>query len=92
MNKRIKELAEQAGVYEGVFTKHGGVSCNLKGYSMLPDEMAKFAELIVAECVTKLKETKKVELPFIQAVNEHAQELPLSVYIAELKQHFRVEE
>ena len=52
----------------------------------------KFAELIVAECVTELKETKKVELPFIQAVNEHAQELPLSVYIAELKQHFGVEE
>ena len=52
----------------------------------------KFAELIVRECVTKLKETKKVELPFIQAVNEHAQELPLSVYIAELKQHFGVEE
>jgi hypothetical protein len=50
MNERIKELAEQAGVFEGVFTKHGGVPCNLKGYGMLPDEMEKFVELIVKEC------------------------------------------
>ena len=26
----------------------------------------KFAELIVRECIDKLKETKKVELPFLQ--------------------------
>lgn len=54
MNERIKELALQAGVYEGVFTKHDGVPCDLKGYGMLPDEMAKFAELIVQDCVSKL--------------------------------------
>jgi hypothetical protein len=54
MNKRIKELAEQAGVFEGVFTKHGGVPCDLKGYGMLADEMAKFAELIVRECAKRV--------------------------------------
>ena len=81
MNERIKELAEQATtIYEKP------VSGGWQKAEYFDKE--KFAELIVAECVTKLKETKKVELPFIQAVNEHAQELPLSVYIAELKQHF----
>ena len=50
MNERIRQLAEQAGVFEGVFTKHGGVPCDLKGYGMLEDEMEKFVELIVREC------------------------------------------
>lgn len=50
MNERIKELSKQAGLSEGVFTRHDGVPCDLKGYSMLPDEMQKFAELIVREC------------------------------------------
>jgi hypothetical protein len=41
MNPRIRELAEQAGA---VFT-------NSHAASLLDDEMEKFAELIVAECV-----------------------------------------
>jgi hypothetical protein len=81
MNERIRELARQAGALPTQ-------DCGVPQWYIDEDEFEKFAELIVAECVTKLKETKKVELPFIQAVNEHAQELPLSVYIAELKQHF----
>jgi hypothetical protein len=84
MNERIRELAREAGI------KMAHDETLALGY--LDTAHKKFAELIVAECVMKLKETKKVELPFIQAVNEHAQELPLSVYIAELKQHFGVEE
>jgi hypothetical protein len=106
MNEKIRALAEQARHSPDSFDKycktlhplwnthisrtyaeqffHAGLNAQL--------DLEKFAELIVTECVTKLKETKKVELPFIQAVNEHAQELPLSVYIAELKQHFGVEE
>jgi hypothetical protein len=50
MNERLKQLAEQAGLSEGVFTRHKGIPCDLKGYSMLPDEMEKFAQLIVREC------------------------------------------
>jgi hypothetical protein len=50
MNKRIKELALQTGLSEGVFTRHDGVPCDLKGYSMTPEQMKKFAELIVEEC------------------------------------------
>ena len=64
----------------------------LECYQAPEFDYKKFAELIVKECVEKLKETKKVELPFLQAVNEYAQELPLSVYIAELNGHFGVEE
>jgi hypothetical protein len=92
MNERIRELVRQAVITVDIVTGNEALDDELaKMY--IPDCFSeKFAELIVRECVMKLKETKKVELPFIQAVNEHAQELPLSVYIAELKEHFGVEE
>ena len=83
MNERIKELYTKANAW----ALHN-YPPPVNPFEWEDLRSKKFAELIVAECVTKLKETKKVELPFIQAVNEHAQELPLSVYIAELKQHF----
>lgn len=51
MNERIKQLALRAGLSEGVFTRHDGVPCNLTGYSMLPEQMEKFAELIVQDCM-----------------------------------------
>jgi len=51
MNERIRELAEKAGMTEGRFERYKGQDCNLKGYSMLPDEMEKFAELIVRDCL-----------------------------------------
>ena len=46
MNERIKEIAEQAG---SVYQK------NLDVYLLLPDELEKFAELIVRECVQVLE-------------------------------------
>ena len=54
MNERILKLAEQAGLSEGVFTRHDGVPCDLKGYSMTPEQMEKFAELIVQECIKQV--------------------------------------
>ena len=44
MNERIRELAEQAGVFAGDFAGAGIYSIHNK------DEVEKFAELIVAEC------------------------------------------
>jgi hypothetical protein len=83
MNERINNLIDQSG-----FGSYAEIPDT---YIVHKNDLAEFSELIVRECVMKLKETKTVELPFIQAVNEHAQELPLSVYIAELKEHFGVE-
>jgi hypothetical protein len=44
MNERIKELAEQAGVFAGDFAGAGLYSIHNK------EEVEKFAELIVQEC------------------------------------------
>jgi hypothetical protein len=43
MNERIKELMEQAGLYDFVIESMG-----------INEEMEKFAELIVAECISTL--------------------------------------
>jgi len=48
MNERIKELAEQAGVFAGDFAGAGLYSIHNK------EEVQKFAELIVAECIWAL--------------------------------------
>ena len=47
MNERIKELAEQAGA----------VYSNDHAVSLLDDEIEKFAELFVRECVEQLRYT-----------------------------------
>ena len=44
MNERIKELMEQAGLYDFVIESMG-----------INEEMEKFAELIVAECIEQVK-------------------------------------
>ena len=49
MKERIRELAEQAGVFAGDFTGAGLYSIHNK------DEVEKFAELIVLECESVAK-------------------------------------
>jgi len=84
MNERIKELAEQAGIYK----------------LNLSDEteywiMEKFAELIVAECADLFVDQRYMILnphePFanerVRALKEHDKDT-----VRKIKQHFGVEE
>lgn len=52
MNKRIRELAEQAGPLQEVLSEiHGGTSGRyVKNKALLDFQLEKFAELIVKEC------------------------------------------
>ena len=50
MNERIRELAEQAGA---VFEKTNGLN-DCPQDSLVDDEIQKFVELIVRECVDKI--------------------------------------
>jgi hypothetical protein len=56
MNERIRELAEQAGVFAGDFAGAGIYSIHNK------DEVEAFAELIVGECA-KIVEDSTWNLP-----------------------------
>ena len=81
MNERIRELAEQAGA----------VYSNDHAASLLDDEIEKFAELIVRECILKMDIVYAkalvdgIEGPdtFLNGVN---------VSIKAVNQHFGVEE
>jgi hypothetical protein len=71
MNERIKLLAEQAGVFAGDFAGAGLYSIHNK------EEVEKFAELIVRECI---------------GVADHSNVTGKSIIGERIKQHFRVEE
>lgn len=68
MNQRIKELMEEAGIYDFVVESMG-----------INEEMEKFAELIVRECMSVVR-------------NEVDHRRPASTYAETIKQHFGVEE
>jgi hypothetical protein len=80
MNERIRELAEQAGVFAGDFTGAGLYSIHNK------DEVEKFAELIVRECCLQVADVR-IENDF-----EPVGDAALAQALAGIKQYFGVEE
>jgi hypothetical protein len=62
MNERIKELMEQAGLYDFVIESMG-----------INEEMEKFAELIVRECagIVKFTPTGVSHARIIEIIKEH---------------------
>ena len=74
MNEKIKQLAEQAGA----------VVCGTFGKPMNIDELEKFAELIVQECILALwtEECRTSDL----AILDHNRN------VKKIKEHFGVEE
>jgi uncharacterized protein YutE (UPF0331/DUF86 family) len=83
MNKRIRELAEQAEIEEGRYERYKGQDCSLKAYSFLPDQLEKFAELIVKECIDIAQDRANFPGYPPNDVND---------IIDEIREHFGVEE
>ena len=82
MNKRIRELAEQATTYH-----NGGLGTEIESF-----DKEKFAELIVRECIDKI-ETHRIPVGN-SAAGEMACEWTYAALIEirdEIKQHFGVE-
>jgi hypothetical protein len=82
MNERIRELMEEAGIYDFVVESMG-----------INEEMEKFAELIVRECIDKI-ETYRIPVGN-SAAGEMACEWTYSALMEirdEIKEHFGVEE
>lgn len=77
MNERIKEIAEQSGVT--VLTTHGMENVVDGCYIIGPAHLQKFAELIVQECTSVVKDAV-----------DHRE--PASTYVGKIKEHFGVEE
>ena len=79
MNKRIRELAEQAEIKFESHPQHQGVDTAV----IIPTDLEKFAELIVRDCM-------EVAHPKLTDVGEWAAGIRLVQ--KRLKQHFGVEE
>jgi hypothetical protein len=60
MNERIKELMEQAGLYDFVIESMG-----------INEEMEKFAQLIVRECIDIADEYDGVGSTIVSRIREH---------------------
>ena len=75
MNERIQKLAEQAG-YSKDFLAIG-----------LPNNMEKFAELIVKECISVMKSTVDESIDIDRKLNETYYWIK-----SDIKNHFGVEE
>ncbi len=65
MNERIKELAEQAGVFAGDFAGAGLYSIHNK------EEVEKFAELIVSDYAKQLVQANMNNHWYVQAMDEY---------------------
>ena len=61
MNERIKELAEQADIKESLVVQFKG---DRRAYVVQYNELEKFAELIVRECVSVAMEQYDDTLPW----------------------------
>jgi hypothetical protein len=83
MNERIRELAEQAGFYytdkTGFITPAG---C----------DPAKFAELIVRECLAHGKLTQSQAVVNGSEEYNAGREMGIEVFMNQIKKHFGVEE
>ena len=77
MNERITQLAKQAHVT--VLTTKGMEDIVDGCYIVSPDKLAKFAELLVGECVS-----------IVSDAVDHCE--PASTYVDKIKQQFGVEE
>ncbi len=78
MNERILKLAEQAG------STH---KQNLGVYQFYTDELEKFVELIVQECIGQVENLS----PGYQDYRNQIEDAFRRDCVAQLKQHFRVE-
>ena len=81
MNERIKELMEQAGLYDFVIESMG-----------INEEMEKFAELIVRECLAHGKLTQSQAVVNGSEEYNAGREMGIEVFMNQIKQHFGVKE
>ena len=85
MNERIRELAEQAGVYFGKATEDYFGEWHPAFTNTEDIDFEKFAELIVRECISVMKSTVDESIDFDRKLDETS-----SWIESDIKQHFGV--
>jgi hypothetical protein len=88
MNKRILELAEQAGMVK-VLDQHAREYGDGTFKDTQYPELEKFAELIVQDCLDVMNTTAQKAHKELRYMGDDA---PVSAYVFAIKQHFGEEE
>ena len=86
MNERIKQLAEQA---DGVFIHK--LMTGAKQYTFLEQDLEKFAELIVRECLAQGKLTQSQTVVNGSEEYNAGREMGIEVFMNQIKLLFGVE-
>ena len=83
MNKKIKQLAEQAGI----------TANNLSDGDMSQADLEKFAKLLVQECITAIKNDDRYHLSVRTIDDRYNQgvQMGLEFAITDIAEHFGVE-
>jgi hypothetical protein len=87
MNERIKELAKAYLVHER-YTRYGEI-VEEDLYEFYPDELEKFAQLIVEECATAITEDALAKDCGTFMMDSYAKGMRYSAHL--IKEHFGVE-
>ena len=77
-NERIRQLADEAGFMDSWFSESGD-DCE--------QELKKFAELIIGECIEKIQWRKKFAIE-----DEHNVDHAFDLLVYDIESHFGVEE
>ena len=91
MNKRIRELAKQAG---GHFATHNLMSNPIQyreSIELWDKNIEKFAELIVKECMSQIEEVKNIKAGNAGPVYTQGFDDGMFVAIRTIEEHFGVE-
>jgi hypothetical protein len=81
MNERIQELMEEAGIYDFVVESMG-----------INEEMEKFAELIVKECMAQIQQVREIKAGHAGPDYTQGFDDGMFVAISTIEEHFGVEE
>ena len=89
MNERIKELAISKGIYDSITDPYDKYK-NGDYYGSVMDDLEKFAELIVRECMKVVNDTKKDDVGNADYNYKLGREMGLEVAIGRITQRFEV--
>lgn len=67
MNERIKEHA--SNFFD--VNQHGYIVSPVDGYEIIEEELQKFAELIIKDCISVIKETNLIDDDPVVNIKEH---------------------
>ena len=91
MNERIRELAISSGIYDSLCDPYDSHNTG-DAHGSVMDDLEKFAELIMCECLAYGKLTQSQVVVNGSEEYNAGREMGIEVFMNQIKKHFGVEE